>query len=98
MRHRRKPNAFQAEVFDSVNLVAKAMLGLSGTTHETRQELFTALVATKHHRGVTGHITVLDTGELVLEPRLLTVAVDEIRLRLSEQEEAHLRGRSRGAR
>lgn len=97
-RHRRKPNAFQAEVFDSVNLVAKAMLGLSGTTHETRQELFTALVATKHHRGVTGHITVLDTGELVLEPRLLTVAVDEIRLRLSEQEEAHLRGPSRGAR
>jgi branched-chain amino acid transport system substrate-binding protein len=97
-RHRRKPNAFQAEVFDSVSLVSKAMQGLEGDNHLTRQQLFMALVAIKHHRGVTGHITVLDSGELVLEPRVLTVDAEDIRLRLSEQEEAHLRGRQGGPR
>jgi branched-chain amino acid transport system substrate-binding protein len=97
-RHRRKPSAFQAEVFDSVNLVSKAMKGLKGADHSTRERLFAALVGIKHHRGVTGHVTVLDSGELVLEPRVLTVDTEDIRPRLSEEEEAHLRGRPRGLR
>jgi len=95
-RHRRKPTAFQAEVFDSVKLIVEAMRGLKGGGHEVRAELLEKLFSTRHHRGVTGHMTVLDSGELLIEPRILTVDADEIRLRLSEDEEAYIRGQLRG--
>jgi len=96
-RHRRKPNAFQAEVYDAVNLLASAMkqaggaAETSGADQATRDGLLEALLATKHHRGVTGHITVLDDGTMVLQPRVLTVHLEDIRLRVSEDEEAVLR-------
>ena len=90
-RHRRKPNAFQAEVFDMMNIVARAMKPLDGTDHGAREALMASLLSTKHHRGVTGHITILDDGAMVLKPRLLTVHLEDIRLRVSEEEETYLR-------
>lgn len=97
-RHRRKPNAFQAEVFDAVQLVAQAMKGLERDDHGVREELLAKLLSTKHYRGVTGYMTVLEGGDLMIEPRVLTVDAQEIRLRLSEEEEAHMRRGARGAR
>jgi branched-chain amino acid transport system substrate-binding protein len=91
-RYRRKPNAFQAEVYDTVKLVASAMKGLEGTDQTARDALMTTILGVKHHPGVTGHITILDDGTMVLKPRVLTIHLDDIRLRMSEDEEAHLRG------
>ena len=93
-RYRRKPTSFQAEVYDTLSLVTTAMKALEGSDQKVRETLMTAILAVKHHAGVTGHITILDDGGLVLKPWLLTVDSDEVRLRLSEDEEAHVRGRS----
>jgi ABC-type branched-subunit amino acid transport system substrate-binding protein len=105
-RHRRKPTAFQAEVYDAVSLLSTAMGQVvasephgaeetSGADQTVRERLLKALLGTKHHRGVTGHITVLDDGTMVLQPRVLTVHLDDIRLRVSEDEEVFLRRRAR---
>ena len=74
-----------------MNIVARAMKPLDGTDHGAREALMASLLSTKHHRGVTGHITILDDGAMVLKPRLLTVHLEDIRLRVSEEEETYLR-------
>lgn len=92
-RYRRKPTTFHAEVHDGAAILARSLAGLKGTSHAVRAEALGSLRGLKHHRGVTGHFTILPSGVVMRRPRLLTIDLDDIRPRLSEDEERYLRNR-----
>ncbi len=90
-RYRRKPSTFHAEVRDATALLLAAVEKVEGTDHATRGALWDALLGIKHFRGVTGDATLLADGRVLRKPRLLTIHLDDIRVRLPEEEEAWLR-------
>jgi len=91
MSQREPPRPFHAEVYDAANVLARAISPVRREDHTARLEILGRLTHTRNHAGVTGLISVLADGTLVRTPRLLTVDLDDIRLRLSEEEERILR-------
>jgi len=92
-RYRRPPTAFHAEVRDAAAVVVRALLATDGAGPALREALRARLASTIGFPGVTGGVSVDGRGVLVRMPKLLTVDLDRLRLRRTEQEEAELRRR-----
>ena len=86
------PTPFEAEVYDSARVVLDALERSDGGAG--RAELREAIARTTGFLGVTGVISMLETGESDHAPVLLTVDGDQIRMRASEAEERVLRKRA----
>lgn len=92
VRHQQRPATFHAEAFDAATVLASAVVRVGDADHAARGQVLARLGQTRNHEGVTGLITVLGDGSVVRQPRLLTIDLDEIRPRLSEEEEEAVRG------
>ncbi|PIE65738.1 MAG: hypothetical protein CSA24_02150 [Deltaproteobacteria bacterium] len=90
-RHQRWPRAFHAEVYDATVILARAVAPVDGGDHAVRRAILANLTATRNHAGATGLVSVMDDGTVLRAPRLLTIDLDDIRARLSEEEERELR-------
>ncbi len=90
-RYKRKPFAFHAEAHDAAALIARALVAPEGNQAARRAEVLAALKGVRNLEGATGLLSVLESGQVVRRPKLLTVHGDELRARLSEDEEAAMR-------
>lgn len=93
LAQKEKPRPFHAEVFDATGLIAPLVAAVPGSDHAARVELLRRLLGTHNHQGVTGLMSVLPDGSVLKAPRLLTIDLDDIRLRLSDDEEEFVRGK-----
>lgn len=92
VRHQQKPLTFHAEAYDAAVILAAAVAGVAGDDHAVRVEILDRLFHTRNHQGATGLVTVLPGGAVARVPRLLTIDLDDIRMRLSDDEERAVRG------
>lgn len=89
-RHGVRPTSFQAECYDATALLLETVAG--GLARD-RVGLRVSLGEVRNWLGVTGVWTVLPDGRVRRSVPILTVDGEVIRPRLSEEEEAELRGR-----
>gem|GEM_PF-1897305 len=92
IRHQQRPLTFHAESYDAGAILAAAVAGVKGDDHAVRVEVLDRLFHTRNHQGATGLVTVLPGGAVARVPRVLTIDLDDIRMRLSEEEERAVRG------
>ncbi|MCA9516770.1 MAG: ABC transporter substrate-binding protein, partial [Myxococcales bacterium] len=91
LAQKEKPRPFHAEVFDATGLLAPLVAAVPGADHQARVEVLRRLLGTRNHPGVTGLMTVLPDGTVLKAPRILTIDLDDIRLRLADEEEDYVR-------
>lgn len=105
MRHQKKPSAFHAESHDAATLVAEAVSAAAGALSSSaglgapasmlptnpRAAVIEALRTTRALEGATGIMTMHASGVALRQPIIMTIDLDELRPRLSEEEEEALR-------
>jgi len=101
--YRERPTSVHAEIYDAADILAEVVYRVSEETdapsidavnpltHAAREDLLKALKSIEGYRGVTGHISLLSSGVAQKDPNLLTIDLEEIRPRRSEQEEIEIR-------